>query len=181
MGVVEVERLRRRYRPQRVRVLFVGESAPAGGTFFYAENSTLYFETHEAFAKQFSKELADRSFLELFHELGCYLDDLCLEPVNHLADLPRRQKRAEAETSLASRLREYRPLMVVAIGKTTAAPHVRAALERAGWAGAPLAIVPFPGRPNHKGDFHAAMSKILASARESGVLETPLRELSSSE
>ena len=86
MAAVDVERLRRRYRPQRIRLLFVGESAPAGGTFFYAENSTLYFETREAFAKQFREELANRSFLDFFRGLGCYLDDLCLEPVNHLPD-----------------------------------------------------------------------------------------------
>lgn len=30
----DVERLRRSFMPLRVRVLFIGESPPAGGTFF---------------------------------------------------------------------------------------------------------------------------------------------------
>jgi hypothetical protein len=36
-----LESLRQSYRPQQVRVLFVGESPPAGGTFFYRANSNL--------------------------------------------------------------------------------------------------------------------------------------------
>jgi hypothetical protein len=166
---------RRRYRPQRIRLLFVGESAPAGGT-FYAENSTLYFELRAAFAKAFRQELANRSFLDLFRDFGCYLDDLCLDPVNHLLESPRRQKRQKAEESLALRLGRYRPLMVVAIGKTTAAPHVRAALERVGMADASSRSLHFPVGPNHKLDFHAAIKRVLVSARKSSVLETlPLR------
>jgi hypothetical protein len=176
-----VERLRARYRPRQIRLLLVGESAPAGGTFFYAENSTLYFETREAFARQFPDDLAGRSFLEVFRRLGCYLDDLCLEPVNHLPPVPRRQKRAEAEASLSTRLREYDPRMVVAIGKTTAAPHVQAALDRAEMTNLDFAVVAFPGRPAHKVDFHAAMSTVLASARGAGVLETSPGDSSNAE
>lgn len=36
-----VEQKRRRYRPQKVRVLLIGESAPANGTFFYRGDSSL--------------------------------------------------------------------------------------------------------------------------------------------
>jgi hypothetical protein len=181
MAAADAESVRRRYRPSQIRVLFVGESAPAGGTFFYAENSTLYFEMREAFAGQFPKELADRSFLNLFRALDCYLDDLCLEPVNHLPDPLRRRKREEAEKPLASRLRRYRPFMVVAIGKTTTAPHVGAALEHAGMSDVALEIVAFPGRPSHKVDFHATMSNVLASGRESGIFQPPPGDLSSTE
>lgn len=39
---MNVEELRRKYRPDKVLALFVGESAPAGGTFFYAGNSQMY-------------------------------------------------------------------------------------------------------------------------------------------
>ena len=41
--------LRERYRPTRVTTLFVGESAPAGGTHFYLANSNLFRATREAF------------------------------------------------------------------------------------------------------------------------------------
>jgi hypothetical protein len=39
------EVLRGRYRPDVIRVLLVGESPPAGGTFFYAANYNLYRAT----------------------------------------------------------------------------------------------------------------------------------------
>lgn len=50
-GVEGTELLRRRYLPKETRVLFVGESSPSGGTFFYAANSNLYFATEEAFLR----------------------------------------------------------------------------------------------------------------------------------
>ena len=43
------ENLRNNYKPNNVDVLFVGESRPQGGTFFYQENSALYRETKKAF------------------------------------------------------------------------------------------------------------------------------------
>jgi hypothetical protein len=43
------ERARRRCRPVDVRVLFIGESPPSGGTFFYFANSALYVATKEPF------------------------------------------------------------------------------------------------------------------------------------
>jgi hypothetical protein len=37
----------------------------------------------------------------------------------------------------------------------------------------PLEVVSSPGRPAHKADFEAAMSRILTLAQKSGILETP--------
>lgn len=170
MSSTPIERLRQQYKPADVRLLFVGESAPAGGTFFYAGNSTLYFETRAAFARAFSEQLAGLPFLDLFKQFGCYLDDVCLEPINQLPQPVRRQKRIGAEASLEERLRTYNPRMVVAIGKTTAAPHVRTALDRADLTEIPLRIVAFPGRPEHKVMFHSEMDAILRSARAGGLL-----------
>ena len=51
------EELRRRYRPETVRALFVGESPPAGGTFFYAANSNLYRFTEQAFRAALGQKL----------------------------------------------------------------------------------------------------------------------------
>jgi len=39
------ERLRKRYRPSPVRILFVGESPPASGRFFY-QDFTVLLQTH---------------------------------------------------------------------------------------------------------------------------------------
>ena len=42
------EEMRARYRPAQVSVLFVGESAPAGGKFFYDGNNQMYRAFREA-------------------------------------------------------------------------------------------------------------------------------------
>src|SRR5436309_2778689 len=173
MGLSAIERLRRTYRPVRITLLLVGESAPAGGTFFYRKNSTLYFESQAAFTAALPGLFRSADFLEMFRLLGCYLDDLCLEPVNHLHDRERKQRRSEAEPRLARRLRRYRPKAVVAVGKTTAAPHVRAALERSDLEDVSFAEVPFPGRPAHKAEFQREMQWILRKARRTKVIGPP--------
>jgi hypothetical protein len=157
------EALRKEHKPKPVCVAFVGESAPAGDTFFYAANSTLYYETRDAFERALPANRGSERFLERFEALGCYLDDLCLTPVNRLADDERRQRREEAVEPLAARLRDYAPEVVVAIGKTTAAPHVRSALRHADLAAIPFHIVSFPGRPEHRVGFHREMDSILDS------------------
>jgi hypothetical protein len=150
--------------------LFVGESAPAGGTFFYAADSTLYREMRAAFAAALPQTFGSGAFLETFRTAGCYLDDLCLEPVNNLPRRERRERRTQAEGALARRLRRYRPQGVVAIGKTTAGPHVRLALTRAGVTDVDFAVVSFPGRPAHKAEFHRELRSLLRSAAKAGVL-----------
>ena len=167
----EIERRRRRHRPHRVTLLFVGESPPAGGTFFYDENSTLYFETRNVFQSVLGERVAGtEGFLDAFGALGCYLDDLCLEPVNKLPKAERASRRLNAEDELAGRISEYEPSVVVAIGKTTAAPHVRRALDLTGLAGVRLEVLPFPGRPKHKADFANGLRRILDDARRRGGL-----------
>ncbi len=48
-NIVNVEELRQHHRPEKILTLFVGESAPAGGTYFYAENSQMYRYMREVF------------------------------------------------------------------------------------------------------------------------------------
>jgi hypothetical protein len=163
MDAAVAESLRGEHKPRRVRVAFVGESAPAGDTFFYAENSTLYHETRSAFERALPDQPVPEGFLERFERRGCYLDDLCLEPVNQLPDRERERRRSEAMEPLAERLLEYDPGVVVAIGKTTAAPLVLSALRHAGLADIPFHVVAFPGRPEHKADFHRELDTILGS------------------
>lgn len=159
------ESLREQHKPKRVRVLLVGESAPAGETFFYSANSTLYYETRAAFERAVPLREERDGFLESFARLACYLDDLCLEPVNQLPDTERHRKRLASVGPLAARLSKYDPEVVIAIGKTTAAPHVLTALERAGLTNLPFHCVAFPGRPEHKRALHSEMDAILSSIR----------------
>lgn len=88
----DVERLRLALKPDTIKVLFVGESAPAGGTFFYKADSNLYRYTREAFSVAFGLTCASgRDFFDLFKAHGFYLDDLCDTPVNDLSKTLRRR------------------------------------------------------------------------------------------
>jgi len=71
------------------------------------------------------------------------------------------------------RLQEYRPLTVVAIGKTTTAPHARNVLAGSGLAEIPFRVVAFPGRPEHKATFHCEMDAILREAYRHDILWRP--------
>jgi hypothetical protein len=83
--------LRKLFRPPKVNVLFIGESPPAGGTFFYQADSRLYQRTRAAFGRAFGRSMPEGAeFLREFQRLGCYLEDLCAEPVNRL---PKRASR----------------------------------------------------------------------------------------
>src|ERR1700720_3952865 len=66
------ERLRERYRPARVKLLFVGEAPPASGRFFYRADSGLYHAIRSAFVGAFPS-VRSADFLDSFQALGCYL------------------------------------------------------------------------------------------------------------
>jgi hypothetical protein len=105
------EKQRLDFKPKKVRFLFIGESMPAGGTFFYFENSNLYKYTKEAFLQNFN--WSDKDFLSLFKSNGFYLDDLCQEPINHLDETTKRKARRAYEESLSNRLKDYNPKVIV--------------------------------------------------------------------
>ncbi|WP_353183304.1 hypothetical protein [Bosea sp. (in: a-proteobacteria)] len=149
------EALRAAYRPDRISVLFVGESAPAGGRFFYAGDS----QVHRYLSKALSPYLpGHRPFLDRFRDAGLYLDDLVLTPVNRLAPRERAARNLAAVPCLASRLAAYRPLAIVGIAKTIATPlaqaRARACLT------CPLHVVSFPGT-GQQANFQREIGEIL--------------------
>jgi hypothetical protein len=126
-----------------VRVLFVGEAPPASGRFFYQRDSGLYRALLGAFASAFPGE-RDADFLETFRTLGCYLVDLCGEPVDDLDAESRAAAGRAGEGGLARTLARLRPEAVVTLVRAVV-PNVRRAEARAGWTGERL-DVPYPGR-----------------------------------
>lgn len=167
------EELRSRYKPAIVRVLFVGESPPAGGTFFYAGNSKLFFATKRAF-DQLPGDLLEGDFRDAFRSLGCYLDDLCLRPVNHLKlTIPeqRRERLAErraGEAALAERMRVLNPAAII-LAMSGIEENVRRAAA-AGLVDRLVAVLPFPGRPEHVKRFDRGLRQALARLRVAGIL-----------
>jgi hypothetical protein len=109
------ERTRRTYTPEELRVLFIGESPPSGGTFFYDANSILYFATREAFLTAAPRLATRASFLDTFQQLGCYLEDLSLRPIDKLPKPEKRRARETAVPTLAGRLKGLAPRLVVVV------------------------------------------------------------------
>lgn len=95
-GETVYEKLRELYKPEVVKLLFIGESPPQGGNFFYRCNSHLFRNTKEAF------ENAGLEFsLESFKKFGCWLYDVCEVPVN---GMPAEQRRKTIQQGLPKAL-----------------------------------------------------------------------------
>jgi hypothetical protein len=153
--MTSTEKLRASFRPATITTLFVGESAPHGGTFFYDGNSAMLRYMERATTKVLS---GGGDFLQRFKAAGWYLDDLVLTPVNHLPKPERKLQCLGAQSGLASRIATYRPQAIVSLLKFIH-PIVEAAAHEAG-STVPLYSVPFPGT-GQQGRFHAAMTEII--------------------
>jgi hypothetical protein len=126
--MVNSEDLRARYRPRDVDVLFIGESPPAGGTFFYAANSNLYYATEEAFRRGVP-EILSGDFLDDF-QLGDLGRDR-RQALEHRADALARLIVVLGVEDLAQRGRHQRALAGSAMLVHVANEVNRAALPRA--------------------------------------------------
>ena len=142
-GSIARERLRRHYLPDRVRMLFVGESPPVSGRFFYQADSGLYRAVRETFHAAFPS-LRKTEFLDSFRALGCYLVDLCAEPVDNMPRDARRCACRSGEARLARTIRTLRPEIIITVVRSIG-ENVRRAREQAAWSGPHLEL-PYPGR-----------------------------------
>lgn len=142
-GATNKERLRRHYRPDRVRILFVGESPPASGRFFYQADSGLYRAVRDTFLTAFPS-VRKTEFLDSFRALGCYLVDLCAEPVDNMTRDARRCACRSGEARLAQIIRTLRPEIIITVVRSIR-ENVKRAREQAGWSGMHLEL-PYPGR-----------------------------------
>jgi hypothetical protein len=150
-----IEAVRTRFRPQRITTLFVGESPPRSGDFFYCEGNAML--THMRRAVESVLGESD-NFLKTFLAYGWYLDDLVLEPVDKLSPAQRRAQCLSAQSSLADRIKVYRPEAIVSVVKRSE-QFVNAATDMAG-STVPRYGVVFPGMGNQN-RFHAEMVAII--------------------
>src|SRR5262249_41202041 len=128
------ERLRERYRPDRVRILFVGEAPPASGRFFYQADSGLYRAIKDSFLAALPA-LRKTDFLHSFRSLGCYLSGLCGRPVDRMNMRSRQRVRLAGEVQLARRIRQLLPEIIVVVVRSIGA-NVRRAENNVSWSGA---------------------------------------------
>ena len=163
--------LRARYRPAVTRVLFVGESSPAGGTHFYRADSNLYRATREAFGIGLS--VADpperEAFLAWFQELGCWLVDLADHPVDRSAATERTRAVDAGIPGLARTIREVQPARVLVVLRRIA-PTVRRAGRIAGLDDGAIDVLPFPTRqwrPVYVDQLAGILSEVLGTGAAS--------------
>jgi hypothetical protein len=160
------ERLRRRFRPGQVRLLFIGESPPASGRFFYRGDSGLYRAMRSVF-QLVDPAVGDEEFLEVFRASGCYLIDLCAEPVDKLDAKSRRDACRAGEASLARALVRLQPAGIATLLRSIEGDVALAAV-RAGWHG-PSIHLPYPGRwSRHQEAFAGALAPTIASLARAG-------------
>jgi hypothetical protein len=153
------ERLRRRYLPAHVNVLFVGEAPPASGRFFYQADSGLYRAIRDAFLGALPA-LRDGDFLEAFRARHCYLIDLCGKPVDRLNPKERRKACRDGEIRLSKILKKLLPKIVITVVRSIA-PNVRRARDFANWRGRHLDL-PYPGRwKRHRLAFLKALTPVI--------------------
>jgi hypothetical protein len=152
---MDVETTRASYRPDPITTLFIGESAPASGDFFYYGGNAML--RHMKRATEAALGEGD-DFLYRFKSYGWYLDDLVLTPVDKLAPSERRAKCLAAADSLRDRIAAYRPLAIVSV-LVRIKSIVEAAAKAAG-SNAPVFSVPFPGM-GQQARFHNEMVKLI--------------------
>ncbi len=169
------EELRARYKPATVKVLFVSESPSSGDAFFYRANSRLYKFTQEAFAEVYGEERCGEGeqFLEFFKAQGCYLDDLCLDSINHLDEKMKKQMWRQGVTPLAERIRhmEPKPLQCIVVIKEIEW-NVRTALQQAEASIIPLRSITFPAY-GHQTKYVRELIPILRELIKNKILAAP--------
>jgi len=120
---------RLKYKPCNVTMLFIGESPPASGDYFYfgGKNSLLKY-IRQAFVSVYGDKCGDEDeFLEFFKKGGNYLIDLSEESINGKQNKERRQLRKANIEPLADRVKKINPKSVIIFMKAIE-KEVRAAL-----------------------------------------------------
>jgi hypothetical protein len=143
-----------------VRLLFIGESAPASGRFFYQGDSGLYRAMRDAF-RVVDPAIDDENFFAVFQASGCYLVDLCRKPVDGLDTIRRRAACRAGEGSLSKMIIELQPAMIATLLRSIEG-NVARSLLRTGWRG-PIVHLPYPGRwARNKGVFVEVLAPVIA-------------------
>ncbi len=151
---------RNRFKPSNVKLLFVAESPPYSGGYFYFVRTIgkdhLFRETMKALSvwplrRPLRKGFDKTGLLEEFCSRGFFLIDTCERPVDRLSPKARRISIAREASGLASRAKDLDPGSMVIVKKTVYGP-VCYALESIGLGDRILNTepLPFPSHGNQK-------------------------------
>lgn len=139
--------------------LFVGESRPKNGTFFYLGDSRLARFTFQAFSLDMKGTESAAASLDGFRHQGFYLVDLCSQPVNGLVRRERTAARADGVMTLSKTIRETGPAAIVVVMKAIE-PHVRLAASQADCGATPIFVLPFPAM-GHEPEYVAQLRELI--------------------
>ncbi len=162
------EKLRKSYRPDSVKVLFIGESPPDTGDFFYSGNTKLLRFTRVVFEEVNGIEFeSNEDFLDHFKKTNFYLDDLCYEPINKLSTRQRCLMRENSIASLAKRIKKSNPEYIVIFVKEIK-EYVEAAIENSGLKEDIKKVypVPFPYMRKNEENYKKELSFALIEIQE---------------
>ncbi len=162
------EILRESFRPKKIRVLFIGESRPANGTFFYHGDSRLAQYTCEAFCAGDGAIPRISDFLKRFQSLGCFLTDLCPLPANSLPTKERTDARRKGERALANTIKSAQPDAIVIVMRGIAESAAQA-IDKAGANAIPCYVLPFPAQ-GHERQYVSELRGIVSDLVAKGVL-----------
>ena len=155
---MDTESIRQSYRPSKVRLLLIGESPPANQGFFYVTSAMTKY-TAQAFSKAHGTSFqSDNEFLCHFKNYGCFLDDLCHTPVDHLPREQRAKNLQDSVIDLSQRIKEMNPAVVVIILKKIET-YVRVAILKSGL-NPPTFVLPFPGH-GHQAKYKEQLIEII--------------------
>lgn len=156
---MDFESIREQYRPERVKLLLVGESPPSNGRFFYQRSAMTTF-TSRPFEKVFDVQFLDnQEFLQFFKEKGCFLEDLSHDPVDKLPKKEREERLQAAVSDFAETINTINP-PVVAIVLKKIEQFVKEAISESGLS--PMTYtLPFPGN-GYQNEYIDALIPIVA-------------------
>ena len=156
VSILDYSSLRSHYKPSRTRLLFIAESPPSSGGYFYFHHTIgkdhLFRETMKALQlwpirKPMRKGFDKSELLAWFCSMGFFLIDTCEVPVDRLSDGQRKAKIEAGAASIPARLQTLNPDWIVIVKKTVFGP-VKDALEAAGLHKIVLNKTPLPF-PSH--------------------------------
>lgn len=159
---MDIEELREKYKPEKVRVLLVGESPPAEGTFYYDASQMTTF-TKKAFESALGQTFSSNAkFFEYMKQAGFYLEDLSRVPVDKLSSAEREARLVVESEGFAKRVAQMRPEVVVIVLRKIE-KIVRQALSEAE-SSAEVYVLPFPGN-GHQSKYQAQLIPIVRAHR----------------
>lgn len=105
------------YKPEKVKILFIGEAPGRADKNFYLGNNNLYRTVIVAFKELYGEFSSRDEFLAFFKSAGCFLDHIGLEHTERHDMAKRKANRQNGISSLSEKLKTYQPETVIIVMK----------------------------------------------------------------